>query len=306
MPYAKNGDVEIYYDTFGDSADAALLLVNGLGSQCINYRAEWCERFAAEGFFVIRFDNRDVGKSTKFADFPPDVPAVAAAVVAGEPPRVPYTLGDMARDAIAVLDSLGIERAHVMGLSMGGMIVQTLAIEHPDRLLSMTSVMSSTGDHDVGQSAPEARTLLMSPPPADRDAFIARHLEGIRTWGSPACIDEERLAAGAAEAFDRCFHPAGQARQLMAVMASPSRTEALGRVQVPALVLHGTADKLIDPSGGLRTAEAIPGARFVSMEGMGHDYPPEYWDRWVQLVADHAKAANPRTTGVMDPSDLPR
>lgn len=271
MAFAHHGDVELYYETFGDEADPALLLVNGLGSQCINYRDEWCEKFAAEGFFVIRFDNRDVGLSSKLDDAPD------------------YTPSDMAADALAVLDDAGIERAHVMGLSMGGMIVQTLAIEHPDRLLSMTSMMSTTGDGDVGNPTEDALRLILSPPPTDRDTYIARHLEQLRTWGSPACYDEARLTANAAAAYDRCFCPEGQARQLAAMIASSSRTAALHDVRVPALVIHGDADKLVDPSGGRRTADAIPGARFVLIEGMGHDYPPEYWNRIVALVAEHAR-----------------
>lgn len=291
MPNARHGDVEIFYETFGEPSDPALLLVNGLGSQCINYRAEWCEKFAAEGFFVIRFDNRDVGLSTKFSDAEPAIGAVVRALSAGQEPEVPYTLDDMAGDALAVLDHLGIGQAHIMGLSMGGMIVQQLAITHPERLLSMTSVMSTTGDPDVGRSSPEAQALLFREPPTDRASAIARHLEGIRTYGSPAFYDEERLTVAAGEAYDRSFNPEGQARQVMAIIASPSRTSALHDVQVPALVLHGDADKLVDISGGRRTAEAIPGARFVVMEGMGHDYPPQYWDRWVHLVTDHARAA---------------
>jgi pimeloyl-ACP methyl ester carboxylesterase len=288
MPYARNGSVELWYETFGPSDRPALLLVNGLGSQCINYKQAWCERFVAAGFSVIRFDNRDVGRSTHLHEVAPDVPGVLESRAAGIDPVVPYALTDMAADAVAVLDAVGVERAHVMGLSMGGMIVQTMAIEHPERVLSMTSVMSSTGDADVGQPAPEANALLFSPPPTDRRSYVERHVAGLRIWGSPACFDEARLRADAAAAFDRCFDPAGQARQLMAIMAAPSRTEALGRVRVPTLVLHGDADRLVDPSGGRRTAEAVPGARFVLLEGMGHDYPPEYWDRWVALVADHA------------------
>ena len=254
MTFAHNRDVELYYETFGARDDPALLLVNGLGSQCINYREEWCEKFASEGFFVIRFDNRDVGLSSK-------------------------------------LDDVGVDRAHVMGVSMGGMIVQTLAIEHPGRLLSMTSVMSTTGDRDVGNPSEQALELILAPPPSDRDAYIARHLESLRVWGSPAGYDEPRLTANAGEAYDRCFCPEGQARQIAAIMVSGSRTAALRSVQVPTLVVHGDADTLVDPSGGRRTAEAVPGARFVLIEGMGHDYPPEHWDRLVSLVTDHARAA---------------
>ncbi len=291
MPYAHNGAVELYYETFGAPSDPALLLVNGLGSQSINYADEWCEKFAAEGFFVIRFDNRDVGLSTKFDGFKPDLRGVVRAKAEGRTPDAPYTVHDMAEDAIAVLDELGVERAHVMGLSMGGMIVQTLAIDHPERLLSLTSVMSTTGDTDVGRSSAEAQKLFMAKAPTDRDSYIERHVENLRTWGSPAHLDEDRLRAFAAAAFDRCFDPAGQARQSVAIAAGDSRTPALREVRVPTLVLHGSEDKLIDPSGGRRTAEVIPGAAFVLLEGMGHDYPPAYWDQIVQLVTDHARAA---------------
>ena len=292
MGEARNGDVTIHYETFGDPADPALLLVNGLGSQCTSYRTEWCERFAAEGFFTIRFDNRDVGLSTHLSHVAPDVQGVSAALAEGRTPSVPYVLADMADDAVAVLDALGVDRAHVMGLSMGGMIVQQLAIDHPERLRSMTSVMSSTGDLDVGQAHRDARALLFGPPATTREEAIARSVQGLHVWGSPDHLDDERTAAIAAEAYDRAFDPAGQARQLMGILASPSRTEALRQVQVPALVLHGDHDRLVDISGGRRTAEAIPGATFVVMEGMGHDYPPAYWDRWVRLVTEHARAAD--------------
>lgn len=281
MPYAHNGSVDIYYETFGDPSDPALLMVNGLGSQCINYTATWCERFVARGFFAIRFDNRDVGLSTKFADIQPDMAAAVEALREGNDPVVAYHLADMATDALAVLDDLGIDRAHVMGVSMGGMIVQQLAIDHPERLLSMTSVMSTTGDPDVGRSTPEAFAILTGPPATDRASAIARQLEGARTFGSPGHYDPDRLAQQAEEAFDRCFYPPGVARQMIGVLASGTRSEALRTVAVPALVLHGDADTLIDISGGRRTAECIPGARFEVMEGMGHDYPPAFWDRWV-------------------------
>lgn len=276
MPIARHGDVELHYETFGSADEGEpLLLVNGLGSQCINYRTKWCERFVDAGFFVIRFDNRDVGLSTKFTGA--DMPA--------------YRLTDMAGDAVAVLDAVGVERAHVVGLSMGGMIVQTLAIEHPDRLLSMTSMMSTTGDPDVGHASPEAWALLMSPAPPGRDGYIARQLEASRTWGTPACFDADRIARHAGEAYDRCFCPDGQLRQMAAIGASGNRSDGLRSVRVPTLVLHGDADRLVDISGGRRTAEVIPGARFVVLDGMGHDYPPAYWDRIVSLVAEHALGA---------------
>jgi pimeloyl-ACP methyl ester carboxylesterase len=287
MAFAINGSVRIYYETYGSPARPPLLLVNGLGSQCINYRVEWCERFAAAGYFVIRYDNRDVGFSTKFADNPPEIGRIARQLADGDSVDVPYRLSDMASDGLAVLDDVAISTAHVLGVSMGGMIVQTMAIEAPDRLRTMTSVMSTTGDPDVGQPTQEARRAIMAPPARDREGYIAGQVARARIWGSPACFDEDRIVANAAEAFDRSFDPDGTTRQMMAIMASGSRTKALGGVRVPALVLHGDADTLVDPSGGHRTAEAIRGARFVLLEGMGHDYPPQYWDRVIDEVREH-------------------
>ncbi len=292
MAVATNGRVEIFYETFGGRNDPTLVLVNGLGSQCINYRTEWCQRFVASGFHVVRMDNRDVGLSTHFTDVAPDVAGVVAAIADHEPVDVPYTLTDMAADVIAVLDALGVDRAHVMGLSMGGMIVQTLAIEHPERLRSITSVMSNTGEPEYGQPTAEARARLFGRPATNREQAIANHLAGLRIWGSPGKVDETAQARFAGEAFDRAFDPAGVARHIMAITASASRVAALRTVRVPTLVMHGSADKLVDPSGGRRTAELIPDARFVLLEGMGHDYPRAYWDEWVDLVTDHARKAD--------------
>ena len=229
--------------------------------------------FVDAGFHVVRFDNRDVGLSTHFTDAPLDEQGAA------------YRLADMAADAIAVLDAIGVDRAHVMGLSMGGMIVQQLAIDHRDRLLSMVSVMSRTGEPEYGQSTPEALARLIGPPATDRRSAIENHIEGQRIWGSPAHADEQRWAADAERAFDRCFDPAGVRRQFFAVEASGPRAELLRGVTTPTLVMHGTADTLIDISGGRRTAELIPGAEFVALDGMGHDYPRAFWQRWVAEVA---------------------
>ncbi|MEI6497098.1 MAG: alpha/beta hydrolase [Actinomycetota bacterium] len=272
MAIARNGACELYYETFGDRAHPALLLVNGLGSQSINYADEWCAMYAARGLYVIRFDNRDVGLSSSFADAPKG------------PQGNAYVLSDMAADGMAVLDTLGIAKAHVMGLSMGGMIVQTMAIEHADRLLSATSVMSRTGEPGYGDSTPEAFALLTAPPATDREEYVRNAIAGLRCWGSPEFADEARWRADAERAFDRAFRPDGTRRQFMAVGASGSRGEALRSVRVPFLVMHGSADTLITPSGGERTAELIPGARFVLIEGMGHDYPPQLWTRWLDEV----------------------
>jgi pimeloyl-ACP methyl ester carboxylesterase len=277
---ATNGTCELHYDTFGDPADPTLLLINGLGSQSINYQDAWCAMFVARGLQVIRFDNRDVGLSTSFADAPTDGAGAA------------YRLHDMAADAFAVLDANGVQRAHVMGLSMGGMIVQTMAIEHPERVLTMTSVMSTTGEPEYMKSSPEAMALLTGTPPTDRDSAIQRQVDGLRVFGSPApYADEDRWRADAAAAFDRAFRPDGIARQMTAIGASGSRADGLRQLDVPTLVIHGSADKLIDPIGGRRTAELIPGARFELIEGMGHDYPPGLWERWVDLVVGHALGA---------------
>jgi pimeloyl-ACP methyl ester carboxylesterase len=272
---ARNGDVEIYYETFGDPNHPALVLVNGLGSQCINMAVEWCERYVAEGYRIVRLDNRDVGLSSKLDG-------------------VDYSLADMADDVVAVLDAEGIDRAHVLGVSLGGMIVQRLAIDHPDRLLTMTSVMSRTGEPGFGESAPEALTVLMAPPATSRDEYIENHVAAIGVYGSRSeWIDADETRARAAAAYDRCFCPAGIARQMAAVGRDGSRDEALRSVPVPTLVLHGSRDTLIQPSGGRHTADVIPGARYVEIEGMGHDYPRAVWDQWVAtwaaFAAEHAQ-----------------
>lgn len=273
MSTARNGNVEIYYESFGDPQDPALVLVNGLASQCINYAVEWCERFVAEGYRVIRLDNRDTGLSSKLDG-------------------VQYTTKDMANDVVAVLDAEGVERAHVMGLSMGGMIVQRLAIDHPDRLITMTSVMSRTGEPGFGDSTEEALAFLMAPPATSRDEYIEHHVAALKVYGSkPEWLDDDVSRARAAAAYDRCFCPDGVRRQMAAVMTDGSRDEELRKVQTPALVLHGSRDTLISPSGGRHTADVIPNARYVEIEGMGHDYPPAVWDQWVATWSSFAAEA---------------
>jgi pimeloyl-ACP methyl ester carboxylesterase len=273
MPIAHHDDVDIYYETFGASTDPTLLLVNGMGSQCINYDEAWCEKFAAQGFRVARFDNRDTGWSSKLDGRD-------------------YSLRDMAADAVAVLDALSVQRAHVMGVSLGGMIVQRLAIDHADRVLSMTSVMSRTGDPDHGQSSPEALEILMAAPAQTREEYVDRQIAGLRIFGSkPEWVDEPYLRARAGLAYDRCYCPEGVRRQMYAVMRDGDRSEALRTVTVPALVMHGDRDTLIDASGGRRTAELIPGARYVEIEGMGHDYPSAVWDRWVDTWTEFVRSS---------------
>jgi pimeloyl-ACP methyl ester carboxylesterase len=291
VAFAHNGSVEIYYETFGDASNPALLLINGLGSQCINFDVEFCEMFVARGFFVIRFDNRDVGLSTKFNLVLPDLFSVLEAVKDGVEPKVAYRLTDMADDAVAVLDALKVDRAHVAGWSIGGMIAQQLVIDHPERVLSMTSNMSTTGDPDVGQPSAEALDIILGPSDIDRESIIKRRIDLERVIGSRAHFDPERVAKQTGDAYDRCFNLAGVARQLCAAAASGSRTIQLRNVTVATLVMHGDVDHLIDISGGVRTAESIPGARFVILAGMGHDLSLYYWDQLVEEITTFAQSA---------------
>jgi len=272
VPEAVNGNCRIHYETFGDRAHPALLLVNGLGSQCINYHEDWCAMFAADGLFVVRYDNRDIGLSSSMADSPE------------------YTVADMAADGIAVLDAAGIARAHVMGLSMGGMIAQNMAFRHPDRVATLTSVMSSTGEPEYRRSSPRAAELLVEPGATDREGYVRQWSEGLREWGSPEFADEARWRREAERAFDRGFRPDGVARQYQAIVRSGSWAHHLGGITAPTLVIHGDRDTLIDQIGGRRTAELIPGARFELIEGMGHDYPPGLWRRWTDLVVAHVRS----------------
>ena len=284
--YATNRDCRIYYETFGDSARPTLLLVNGLGSQCINYHSDWCALFADSGFHVVRYDNRDMGLSTHFSSWTPASPPV--------PGDGPYLIGDMAADAIAVLDDLGVERAHVMGLSMGGVIVQYLLMDHRDRLLSAVAVMTRTGEPGLGGGSPEAQALLTAAPATDLESAIERHIAGLRVWGSPACADEDRWRIDATAAFERCFDPDGETRQWYAIQATIHLgrpvADDLARVTTPLLVMHGTADTLIDISGGRRLTELVPDAEFVAIDGLGHDYPPQLWPVWTDHVAEFCLA----------------
>lgn len=274
MSTTANGGVSLYYETFGADDDPVLLLVNGLGSQCINFKAEFCEKFAGRGFRVVRFDNRDVGLSSHLKGGPQ------------------YTVDDMAEDGFAVLDAAGADVAHIAGWSMGGMIVQAMALRQPGRILSMTSVMSAPGPI-AGERDPAVIAAFGAPAATTRDEAAERHLAGLKAWGSPACFDVDRITADAHAAYDRCWDPEGRARQTRAIGASPSREAALGSLRVPSLVVHGDADRLVPPGNGQATAAAIPGSRLEIVEGMGHDYPPQYWDRLVALITTHAQAAVP-------------
>ena len=273
--------ITVEYETFGNSADPALLLISGFSAQLTSWHENLCKLFAIQNFHVIRFDNRDCGLSTKLDGVAVDTSAVITAALMEEPiPEVPYTLSHMAADAIGVLDGLGIAKAHVMGASMGGMIAQTVAIEHPHRVLSLTSVMSQPGDPEVGQPTAEAMESFFTPPPTVREEYIDSSALWL-VWHSKRYRDAQRTRAQAAVDFDRSFYPEGGPRQLAAIYASGRRSEGLAKLAMPTLVLHGLDDTLIAPDGGERTAEIIPGAKLVMLEDMGHDLPEPLWPRYV-------------------------
>jgi pimeloyl-ACP methyl ester carboxylesterase len=284
---ASVGDLELAYESFGDPGDPAVLAVMGLGAQMIFWPDALCERLVANGFRVVRFDNRDAGRSTVLSGLAaPDVRAVARGDAAA-----PYLLADMARDAVGLLDALGIETAHVVGASMGGMVAQRLAIDHPGRVLSLASTMSTTGDRGVGNATPGALDVLMTPPPPGRDGYIEATVRGRALIGSqPPDLDAVRELAG--RSYDRGVHPEGTARQLAAIVASPDHTPDLRRLGIPTVVIHGSEDPLIDRSGGEATAAAVPGAELVIIDGMGHDLPAWAFDRIAAaLLANFSRAA---------------
>jgi pimeloyl-ACP methyl ester carboxylesterase len=286
---ARVGDVELAYETFGDPAHPALLLVMGLATQMLGWRAPFCEALAARGFHVIRFDNRDVGRSTRFASHPPPT---AAQLLRRDASAAAYTLADMADDGVGLLDCLGIDRAHVAGASMGGMIAQTIAFRHPERVLSLASIMSNTGARWSGQPSLSMYSVLLKRAPRDRDGFIDHQMAVFARTGSPGFPrNEDDLRDLAAASYDRGHDPAAAGRQLAAILASGDRTQDLGRIRVPTVVIHGTKDRLVAPSGGRATAKAIPGARLVTIEGMGHDLPRGAWPRIVEAIAENAARA---------------
>lgn len=287
-----NERIELVYDRFGDPAAPVILLVSGLGQQMIGWDEPFCRALAARGFRVVRFDNRDVGLSTHLDELGvPNVLEMMQRKARGEPVEAPYTLQDMADDAIGLMDALEIPAAHVVGASMGGFIAQEMAIRYPDRLLTLTSIMSSTGAPDLPQPKPEAAALLVTPFPTDREGYIEHT---VRTWrvlsGPGFPFDEAYVREKAARAFDRGLSLGGTVRQLAAILASESRRERLRSVRVPTLVIHGDADPLVPVEGGIDTARAIPGARLMIVEGMGHDIPPALAPRIVDAIARHAEA----------------
>jgi pimeloyl-ACP methyl ester carboxylesterase len=286
---APVGELELCYETFGDRADPALVLIMGLATQMIAWRDEFCEGLAARGFFVVRFDNRDVGRSSRLDHLP--VPS-AWQLVRRDKRAASYTLEDMADDVVGLLDHLGIERAHVVGASMGSMIAQTLAVTHPERVSSLVSIMGNTGARTSGQPTLRTSTALLGVPPADRDGYVEHMVKTFTLIGSPGFDrDEEELRELARKTFDRGRSPVAGARQLAAILASGDRTKRLRNIAAPTLVIHGAADKLVRPSGGRATAKAIAGAKLLEIPGMGHDLPREAWPQIIDAIVANAARA---------------
>jgi pimeloyl-ACP methyl ester carboxylesterase len=292
--FLRCGDVELCHETFGDPGDPTMLLVMGLGMQMVAWPDELCARLAGEGFFVVRYDNRDSGRSTHLTDLP--APTLWE-LVRRDGRRAGYSLEDMADDAAALLDGLERPAAHVVGVSMGGMIAQALAARHPDRVLSLTSMMSTTGNRWRGQPALRTYRYFIERGPLPRAEAVERVVRFFRLVGSPGFErDEDALRRTTELSFERASGDgAGTSRQLAAILASGDRTADLARVSAPTLVIHGTADRLVRPSGGRATARAIPGARLELVEGMGHDLPRGAWPRLVEAIAAHCRAAQPST-----------
>jgi pimeloyl-ACP methyl ester carboxylesterase len=287
VPRVRSNGVELEYETIGRAGDPVMLLIMGLGAQLIDWPDQLCAELAGHGYHVVRFDNRDAGLSTGLDElFAPEVTGPAASAAA------PYQLADLAADAIGLLDALGIQRAHLVGASMGGMIAQQIAIDHPHRVHSLCSLLSTTGDRSVGQSTPEAIAVLLRPPATNRDEAIAANIAAGRLLGSIGFdASEAALRRRAERKYDRAYRPEGTRRQLAAIYASPDRTTALRNVTVPTVVIHGLLDPLIDISGGRATADAIPGAELVVLPGVGHGIPPDAIPMMVQAITRTASRA---------------
>jgi pimeloyl-ACP methyl ester carboxylesterase len=300
MPNVKANGIRIEYDTIGNPSSPPLLLIMGLGGQLIHWDADFCGQLADKGLFIIRFDNRDTGLSTKFdAAGPADISGLFNALMKGQTIETPYTLNDMADDAAGLLAALHIGNAHICGSSMGGMIAQTLAIRHPQRLLSLISIYGTTGNPNLPPPQPAAMEALMTPPPAERGAYIeynVKTMKAIAGLGYP--YDEQFIRSLSAQAYDRAFYPQGIGRQMMAVMTQENREPALASVSVPTLVIHGTADPLVPAEHGKQTAKAIPGAQLLLIEGMGHDLPDIKgpWPQVIDAITAHTKGAGAKKT----------
>jgi pimeloyl-ACP methyl ester carboxylesterase len=287
---AQVGEIELCFETFGSPQDPALLLVMGLGTQMIAWPEEFCRLLVARGFFVIRYDNRDSGRSTHLRD---QRPPTLIQLLLRDRRAAKYSLADMAADGIGLLDRLGIERAHVAGISMGGMIAQTMAARHPERVLSLASLMSNTGHWWKGTPYLRTYPIFLRRPATDRQRAIEATMSVFKQIGSRGFPFDEAATRKLAElGYDRGYDPAGGARQLAAILAAGDRTAELSRISVPTVVIHGDRDPMIRPSGGRATVAAIAGARLVTIPGLGHDLPRGAWDRIVDAIADNAQRAD--------------
>lgn len=296
MPRAVVGEVELEYERFGSTDDPAVLLIMGLGAQMIVWPRDLIDALVDRYFQVIVFDNRDIGLSTKFPDIDPDPWTVMAAVAAGTETELAYTLSDMASDAAGLLEALDIDQAHIVGASMGGMIAQLVAIEHPAKTLTLTSIMSTTGNPDVGGASEEAAGALSLPAAEGREAHLDQAIETATIWASPEYIDREAMRDRAARAWDRAGGPEGPEtmRQISAIFAAPNREPELSQLAVPTLVVHGDLDPLVRTSGGERTAEIVPGAELLIIEGMAHDLPQHFLPQIVEGITRVAMRALPQ------------
>lgn len=290
---AKSNGIEICYDVFGLPDAEPLFLIMGLSAQMVLWDDEFCQQLASRGFRVIRFDNRDIGQSTKLAGGKRiTLGELLKLRFLGVLPSAPYKLRDMAADTTGLMDALGIRSAHIVGASMGGMIAQEIAIHMPDRVRSLTSIMSSTGNPKLPQPKREAAAILMAPPPKNKDEYIAifaRNWRVLRAGSFPEDEAKDRLRAE--RCYARGLNPEGVGRQLRAILASGSRVKALNNVKLPALVIHGAVDPLVRPEAGTDTANAIPGAKLVIIENMGHALPIPIWPQVIGAITDHAQSA---------------
>jgi pimeloyl-ACP methyl ester carboxylesterase len=294
---ARSNGIDLCYEIFGDPAAEPLILIMGLGAQMIHWDDDFCRQLAGCGFRVIRFDNRDIGQSSKLSGGKP-LGAIEMLKLRflKIPVKAPYRLSDMAKDTVGLMDALGIASAHLVGASMGGMIAQEITIAFPERVRSLTSIMSTTGDPKIPGPTREATAILMAPPPKSREEFLERFA---KTWKvlrvGPFPEDEALDRARAERTFSRGLNPAGAGRQLRAILASGSRKERLRNVKASTLVIHGTVDPLVHPAGGKDTAASIPGAKLLMIEGMGHALPIPMWPQIIDAIDKHAHGASAKT-----------
>jgi pimeloyl-ACP methyl ester carboxylesterase len=290
---ARANGIDICYEIFGDASAEPMLLIMGLGAQMIHWDDDFCAQLAARGFRVIRFDNRDIGKSSRLSGGKRLTPIELLKLrFLKIPVAAPYKLRDMAEDTISLMDVLGIKSAHLVGASMGGMIAQEIAISFSQRVRSLTSIMSTTGNPKVPPPTREAAAVLMAPPPATKEEYFVRFAQTWKVLRAGSFPEDEALDRARAErTFERGLNPAGVARQLRAILASGSRKERLHQVKAPTLVIHGSVDPLVRPEGGKDTAASIPGARFLLIEGMGHALPIPMWPQIIDAIAKHAHGA---------------